>query len=178
MSVPTVTSLPGVCTSNTYTLKEEVASGAFGCVFRASCVSKDSQSQKDVAIKLVPLKSKDGIPNYHDVIKREVLIVNRLRHPHVMAFTDYVVHHGYQNDQHQTVGAIGLVMDLATCSLQVPRVVLTPCLRAVLTATEWIPVQTYITGRQNMDEASVRWLFQQLMLAMDYCHGKFRPRCA
>jgi serine/threonine protein kinase len=128
MSTPTGTVLlQGVCTTNTYTLKEEIASGAYGCVFRASCVSDKWQPQKDVAIKLVPLKSKDGIPNYHDVIKREVSIVNRLRHPHVMAFTDYVVHHGYQNDQHQTVGAIGLVMDQATCSLQVPRAVLNLC---------------------------------------------------
>jgi hypothetical protein len=46
---------------------------------------------------------------------------------------------------------------------------------AIVTATEWIPVQTYITGLQYMNEAKVRWLFQQLMLAVDYCHGKCMP---
>jgi serine/threonine protein kinase len=123
MSAPTATILPGVCTTNTYTIKRKIASGAYGSVFQASCVSaQDSQPQRDVAIKLVPLKSTDCIPNYLDMIKREVLIVNRLRHPHVMGFNDYVIHPGYRNDQHQTVGAIGLVMDLARCSLQVPRV--------------------------------------------------------
>jgi hypothetical protein len=36
-------------------------------------------------------------------------------------------------------------------------------------------LQGYLVSRANMDEASARFLFQQLMLAVDHCHGKCSP---
>jgi serine/threonine protein kinase len=150
--------LPGVCSNNAYQPRKRIAAGAYGCVFEATCVSQQPQPGQaphaNVAIKFIPFRSKDRNPKYVDQIKREVSIVNQLTHPHVVRIHDYVVYTDFPNED-RTIGAIGLVMDLAKCSLH-----------------------TYISNcKSSMDEASARWLFQQLMLAVDHCHGKCCPSC-
>jgi serine/threonine protein kinase len=88
---------------------------------------------------------------------------------------DYVVHPSFRN-QDGTTGAVGLVMELAKGSLKVLPRSLVYCHQTATHSQHIDSLQGYIVSRPNMDEASVRWLFQQLMLAVDYCHGKCCPR--
>ena len=151
---PVVRLLTGACQGCTYELLREIGAGTFGKVHRARRIPQPAanteQAATYVAIKFIPLY---GGARYLEMIKREVTLSNQLNHPHVLRIHDYVVDPDFRFDPPlpapPSMGAIGLVMDLAKCSLD-----------------------PYINSCRNMGEDAIRWLFQQIVIAVDHCHGK------
>jgi hypothetical protein len=119
-----------------------VAEGAFGKVFGASYVRNGGEARK-VAIKVLPRAH-----GKYSNVQREILIHNRLIHPHIIQFKTLVLLEDY----------MGIVMEYADLgNLH----------------------QDFIRRHGgHFRDSDIRKLFQQLILAVDYCHRKGIVSCA
>jgi serine/threonine-protein kinase SRK2 len=113
-----------------------VGSGSFGKVFRANLIQRGVPSGQ-IALKVL---HRDMAENAH--VQREILIHNKLMHPHIIQFKRLLVFDDY----------ICIAMEYADQgSLH----------------------HDFTTVRQGeYTDQEIRKLFQQLMLAVDYCHRK------
>ena len=109
----------------------------------------------------------------------------RLRHPHIIALHEVRLA-GHAGPAESLPKCTKLVLHpLECCISPAPRSPLVP--QVFLTRTHLVLAMEYAAGgdlfryvsaRRGLPEDEARWFFQQLIVAVDYCHRMVRLACS
>ena len=148
--------------------------GTFWMVIRAT--DPESDPPADVAIKLLPRGT--FIKNFKTYVKREILHQSSLKHPFIVSLREVCpgmscsppFHFSYAGEHRETGPA---------CAAQV---FLTPTHLAIaMEFAQGGDLFRYVLRHHpicRLSEAKAQWIFQQLIIGLDYCHRRVSGRAA
>lgn len=152
--------------------------GTFGTVIRAT--DPETDPPVDVAIKLLPRGN--FIKNFKTYVKREILNQSSLRHPFIVSLREVTflldflmlryVSAYVRNDCKRAMLLAAYIMRCGWCA----QVFLTPTHLAIaMEFAQGGDLFRYVLRHQpicRLSEAKAKWIFQQLIIGLDYCHQR------